>query len=110
MGMETNVNALFANYGEVGFVSIVDTKLAPLMLLGDCGRPNIGFGFQDGLSFYFGCLGFGLGYAQDKNGGNYWLIEGKLCWFYGNVWYFFRDSTVHTPHSLFCLVVCRCQR
>ena len=64
--METNVNALFAKYGEVGFVSIVDTKLAPLMLLGDCGRPNIGFGLHDGLSFPFGCFGFGLGSMQGK--------------------------------------------
>ena len=71
MGMETNVNALFANYGEVGCVSIVDTRLAPLMLLGDHGRPNIGFGFHDGLSFHFGCLGFGLGSMQGKNGGDY---------------------------------------
>ena len=64
--METNVNALFANYGEVGFVLIVDTRMAPLMLLRDCSRHNIGFGSYDGLSFllFVGC--FVLGSAQGK--------------------------------------------
>ena len=66
MGMETNVNALFANFGEVGFVSIVDTRLVPLMLLGVCGRPNIGFGFHDCLSFDFGCLGLVLALRTGK--------------------------------------------
>ena len=52
-------------------MSIMETRLVPLILLGDCGRPNIGFGFHDGLSFHFGCLGFGLGSMQGKNGGEY---------------------------------------
>ena len=78
MGMETNVNELFTNYGQVGFMSIVDTRLVPLMLLGDRGKPNIGFGFDDSLSFHFGCLGFGLGFAQGKTGGECLLIKGKL--------------------------------
>ena len=71
MRMETNVNALFANYGEVGFVLIVDTRMVPFTLLEDCGKPNIGFVFHDGFSFHFGCLGFGLGSTQGKNGGDY---------------------------------------
>ena len=50
----------------MGFSLIVDTILALVMLLGDRGRPNIGFGFHDGLSFHFGWLGFGLGSAQGK--------------------------------------------
>ena len=80
MRMETNVNALFANY-EVVSMSIVDTKLVPLILLGNCGIPNIGFGFHNGLSFRFGFFGFGISSAQGKNGSDCWLIEGKLCWF-----------------------------
>ena len=52
--METNVNALFANYGEVGFMSIVDPTLALLMLVGDHGRPNIGFASHNGC--HFTCL------------------------------------------------------
>ena len=63
--METNNNESFTNYGRVGFELEVDTRLAPLMLLRDRGRPNIGFGFHDGLSFHLvvGC--FGLGSAQE---------------------------------------------
>ena len=61
MGMKTNAKALFANCGEVGFMSIVDTRLVPLMLIGDRGRTKVGFGFHDGLSFHFGCSGFVLG-------------------------------------------------
>ena len=63
--METNGNESFTNYGRVGFELEVDTRLAPLMLIGDCGRPNIGFGFHDGLSFRLvvGC--FGLGSVQE---------------------------------------------
>ena len=61
--METNINKLFAKYRNEGFILIMDTKLVPLILLGDRDRPNIGFGFHDGLSFCFGCLGFGLGSA-----------------------------------------------
>ena len=66
MGREINVNALFSNYEEVGFMSIVDTRMVPLMLLWDHGRHNIGFGSYDGLSFllFVGC--FGLGSAQGK--------------------------------------------
>ena len=69
--METSINESFANYRNVGLSLIVDTRMAPLMLLGDCGKPNIGFVFHDGLSFHFGCLGFGLGSMQGKNGGDY---------------------------------------
>ena len=36
----------------MGFSLIMDTMLVPLMLLGDCGRPNIGFGFHDGMPFH----------------------------------------------------------
>ena len=62
--METNINESFSNYRNVGFSLIVDTKLVPLMLLGDRGIPNIGFVYHDGLSFCFvvGC--FGPGFAQ----------------------------------------------
>ena len=49
--METNVNITSPNYGRVGFELEVDTRLAPLMVLGDRGRPNIEFGFHDGFSF-----------------------------------------------------------
>ena len=72
-GMETNVNESLINYRNAGFSLIMDTRMAPLMLLGDCGKPNIGFVFHDGLSFHFGCLGFGLGFAHGKNGGNFCL-------------------------------------
>ena len=49
----------------MGFSLIVDTRMAPSMLLGDHGRPNIGFGSHDGLSFNLvvGC--FGLGSVQE---------------------------------------------
>ena len=52
MGMDTIVIATKPNYGSVGFGWEVDTRLAPLMLLGDCGRPNIGFAFHDGMPFH----------------------------------------------------------
>ena len=60
------INEVFANYRNVSFSWIVDTRMAPLMLLGDCGRHNIGFGSYDGLSFllFVGC--FGIGFAQGK--------------------------------------------
>ena len=67
MAMETIVIATKPNYGSVGFGWELDTKMVPLMLLGDRGRPNIGFGFHDGLSFHFGFLKFSLGSAQGKN-------------------------------------------
>ena len=66
MGMDTIIIATKPNYGSVGFGWEVDTRLVPLMLLGDRGRPNIGVGFHDILSFHFGCLGFGLGFAQGE--------------------------------------------
>ena len=58
-GMETSINESFANYRNVGFSLIMDTTLAPLILLGDCGKPNIGFGSHDGFSFclVFSCFG-----------------------------------------------------
>ena len=55
--METNDKESFTNYGRVGFELEVDTNIAPLMLLGDCGRPNIGFGFHDGMPFHLVVLG-----------------------------------------------------
>ena len=66
-----------------GFILIMDTRLVPLILLGDRDRPNIGFGFHDGLSFCFGCLGFGLGSVQGENGGKCWVNEGNpMLWVY----------------------------
>ena len=81
--METNINKSFAKYMNDGFILIMDTRLVPLSLLGDHDRPNIGFGFHDGLSFGFGCLGFGLGFAKGKNGGKCWVNEGNpMLWVY----------------------------
>ena len=62
-GMETNVNESFANYRNVGFSLIVDTRMAPLMLLGDRVRPNIGFVSHDGCHFTWLLVDFGLGSA-----------------------------------------------
>ena len=62
-GMETSINESFANYRNAGFILILDTRLVPLMLLGDRGRPIIGFGSHDGLSFLLVVGFFGLGYA-----------------------------------------------
>ena len=58
-GMDTNINIKSPGYGRVGFELEVDARLTPLMLLGESGIPNIGFGFHDGLSFrlVFGCFG-----------------------------------------------------
>ena len=64
--METNINKSFTKYRNEGFILIMDMRLVPLILLGDHDRPNIGFGFHDGLSFGFGCLGFVLGSTQGK--------------------------------------------
>ena len=43
---------------------IMDTRLVPLIRIGDCGSPNIGFGSTMGLSFHFVFWLFGLGSAQ----------------------------------------------
>ena len=63
--METNINESFANYRNVGFSLIVDTRLAPLMLIGDCGRLNIGFGSHNGCHFTWLLVDFGIGSAQE---------------------------------------------
>ena len=62
-GMETIINEVFVNYRNVGFSWLVDTTLEPLMLLGDHGRPNIGFGLYDGLSFHLVVGFFGVGFV-----------------------------------------------
>ena len=61
--MDTNVNKSFENYRNVGFSLIVDTKMEPLMLLGDHGRLNIGFVSHDGCHFTWLLVDFGLGSA-----------------------------------------------
>ena len=34
-------NVTFVNYGDVGFILILDTRMAPLMHLGVLGQPKI---------------------------------------------------------------------
>ena len=50
-GMETSINEVFANYRNVGFSLIVESRLVPLTLLRDRGKPNIGFDSHDGFHF-----------------------------------------------------------
>ena len=76
---------------------IMDTRLVPLMCIGDCGSPNIGFGSTMGLSFCFVCWLFGRSSMQ-------WvkmtskLTKVWLCWFHSIVVCLFVFFGYHTSH------------
>ena len=106
--IETNDNESFTNYGRVGFELQVDTRLVPLMLLGDHGRPNIGFGSHDGCHFGWLLVDFGLGSTQEMKS-TPWFAKVSTIGFV--IVLMFISFLVDSPYfsSLFCLVVCRCQ-
>ena len=63
--METNIHESFSNYRNVGFSLIVDSRLVPLILLRDRGKPNIGFDSHDGFHFAWLLVDFELGSTQE---------------------------------------------
>ena len=63
--MEPNDNESFTNYGRVGFQLEVDSRMVPLILLRDRGKPNIGFDSHDGFHFAWLLVDFELGSTQE---------------------------------------------
>ena len=66
-----------ANYVKVGFGSLVDTRLAPLMFLGVWGSPSLGLGSTNNLVISLG-LWMVVVLALCCEGGNALGDEGKL--------------------------------
>ena len=84
MDMETNGNDTIANYGDVDFELIVDTRLAPLMLLGVWGSPSSGLGSRNDLVIF---LGLWMVWYQiyAMNGDDSLVNEGRFLWFHHRV-------------------------
>ena len=77
--MEPNDNESFTNYGRVGFELEVDTRMVPLILLEDRGRPNIGFDSHDGCHFSWLLVDFGLGSSQEMNMTPWFMKVRTVC-------------------------------
>ena len=77
-------NVTLVNYRGMGFGWIVDTRLAPLMLLGVWGRPSLGIGSMNDLVILLGSL-MVWSWLYAMNGGNFLVNKGMLHWFYDNI-------------------------
>ena len=75
--MEPIVNFSNANYGIVGFVLLVATKLLPSIFLGVWGSPRLGLGSTNSLVISLGML-MVVVLALHYEGGNALGDEGKL--------------------------------
>ena len=76
--LETIVNVSNANYGIVGFILLVATRLSPLMFLGVWGSPSLGLGSTNSLVISLGLLMVvvsALRYEGGNVGGNIGLVS-----------------------------------
>ena len=80
-GMETNVNEMIVNYGDVGLGLIMDTMLAPLMHLGVWGIPSLGLGSMNDLVILLSSL-MVWSWLFAVDGVDSLVNKGMLHWFH----------------------------
>ena len=77
-------NVTNANYGNVGFGLIVDTRMAPLMRLRVWGSPSLGLGSTNDLVIFLGPL-MVWSMLCIVDGDDTLFNEGMLHWFHDRI-------------------------